>query len=418
MTGSSGGGRMLENLLADSHLTTLEQLPGRVAERAAAAGLHGVLIYLCDLQQTVLRLLVGHGRDTGRAARPEPGQMRIDGTLPGRAFQCGRVVPVSRPDAVTYQWWVPLLNGTERLGVLRVTTMIDDERVHADLRNLATVVALLVANKSMTSDSRARLVRTRPMSVAAEMQWNLMPPQTFADHRVMISTILEPAYQLGGDAVDYAVDGDLVHLALFDAMGHDTSAGLTANLAMAACRNSRRQGADLVEAGGIIGTTLLEQFGDARYVTAVLAELETRTGVFRWVNHGHHVPVVIRGGRWTRELRCSPAPPLGIDPSLPATVCRTRLQPGDRLVLYTDGIVEARSPQGEEFGLDRFVDTLVRHHAAGLPVPETLRRLIRGVLDYRSGRLQDDATLLILEWHGPTPFAPGEAETLTGLPEH
>jgi serine phosphatase RsbU (regulator of sigma subunit) len=244
------------------------------------------------------------------------------------------------------------------------------------------------------------------------MQWNLMPPLTFANDRVVIAAALEPAYQLGGDAFDYAVAGDTVHVAIFDAMGHDTSSGLTANLAVSGGRNARRQVSGLVETAQAVDRVLVEQLGSA-YVTMILADLNTRTGVLSWINHGHHPPMVIRDGRWATRLDCPPEPPVGTGLGMPATVCREQLQPGDRLLLYTDGIIEARNAGQEQFGLDRFVDFIIRRTADGLPVPETLRRLIHGIVDYHAGRLDDDATVLLVEWRGPPD---DQAERITSSP--
>ncbi|GAB3957588.1 PP2C family protein-serine/threonine phosphatase [Streptomyces sparsus] len=395
---------MLNRLLDASHTMSMESLPGAVAEHAAAAGMHQVSIHLTDLRQEVLRQLTGRGEDAGQGGE-ETTALRVEGTLPGRAFQSTRVLTGAGPDGLT-RWWVPLLNGTERLGVLRLDTDPDGGPEESQVLRLASLVGLLIVDKRSHSDSYARLVRTQPMTVAAEMQWNLMPPQTFSNGRVTVSAVLEPAYEVGGDAFDYALAGDTVHLAVFDAMGHDTSAGLTANLAVAACRNHRRQGATLVDTGHGIERTLLAQSDETRYVTAILAALDTRTGVLSWTNHGHHPPVVIRGGRWTTTAYCPPSHPLGSDLGLDATLCEEHLQPGDRVVLYTDGITEARGRQGEEFGLDNFVNFLIRHHADGLSVPETLRRLVRGILEHHLERLDDDATVLILQWHGPAARAP------------
>jgi serine phosphatase RsbU (regulator of sigma subunit) len=226
---------------------------------------------------------------------------------------------------------------------------------------------------------------------------------------------MEPAYEVGGDAFDYSIAEDIVHLAIYDAMGHDSAAGLAANLAVAACRNNRRQGAGLIETSKTIEKVLTQNFQEP-YVTAVVADLDTSTGMFSWINCGHPPPVLIRSGRWTRHLNCPPTHPLGSDLGLPTEICREQLEPGDRVVLYTDGITEARNSAGREFGLDRFLDFLIRHHADELPVPETLRRLIDSILTYHHGNLNDDATVLLMQWHGPTPYTNHQVRALAGLP--
>ncbi|GAA2497290.1 PP2C family protein-serine/threonine phosphatase [Streptomyces gobitricini] len=406
---------MLEGLLAASHLMPLELLPARIAEHATAAGFPEVLIYVGDLQRRALRLLTGQGLDAGRAPEGAEAELKIEGTVAGRAYQFNQVMPDGSAAASEHRWWVPLLDGVERIGVLRVTTVADGERVRRDMQALASLIALIVVSKRGHSDSFARLTRTEPLNIAAEMQWHLMPPRTYADGRVVISAAMEPAYRISGDAFDYATAGSVVHLSIFDAMGHDTAAGLTANLAMAACRNSRRQNAGLIEITERIEQTLIEQYRQARYVTGILAELDTSTGVLTWVNRGHHPPVVIRGGRWSSKLHCRPAHPMGTGLGLEATLCREQLEPGDRVVLYTDGITEARGRGDVEFGLERFTDFLIRHHADGLPVPETLRRLVHAVLAYHDGHLQDDATVLFCEWLGPSPEPTHDAAALTGL---
>ncbi|TYK49026.1 PP2C family protein-serine/threonine phosphatase [Actinomadura decatromicini] len=392
---------MLRELVAASHLMSMEQLPDAVAFHAADAGLHDTLIYIVDLQQTVLRLLTGVGPDAGREPGQEIPELKVEGTIAGRAFQTLRPVTGQALDDGTCQYWLPILDGAERIGVLRVTIPADDDRAKDDAEYLAGLVALMIVSKGPYSDSLSRLVRTREMTVSAEMQWRLLPPLTFANDQVVIGAALEPAYKLGGDTFDYALAGNTAHLAIFDAMGHDTTAGLTSNLAIAACRNSRLQGAGLVETGQAIEAVLAEQDGSGRFVTAVLAELDLRSGFFSWISHGHPPPVVIRDGRWVATLECRPGAPLGTGLGDTPELCSEQLEPGDRVILYSDGIVEARDPHKKEFGLERFVDFIIRREADGLPVPETLRRLIHSILQHHSGRLDDDATVLLVEWEGP-----------------
>lgn len=387
MNDANGLERMLTGLLEASHQCSFEQLPRLVEEHAARAGLDEVRIYVADIQRAALRLM------TSEATVEPAAELRVDSTLAGRAFQEMRILQQGE------HWWIPLLDGTERLGMLRVRG--GSPRTPGIGVHLASLVALLLVSQRAHSDTYPRLIRSRPMNVAAEMQWQLMPPSTFATPEVTVGAVVEPAYEVGGDVYDYALEGDTLHLAVFDAMGHDVSAGLTANLAMASCRNHRRQGLDLVANSEAIEGVLIKEFGRAdRFVTAIMAELDIRTGMLTWINRGHPLPIVVRGGRWSSTLACPPAHPLGLDLQLPVTVCHEQLEPGDRLLIYTDGIVEAGAPDGAEFGLDRFADFIIRHNTAELPVPETLRRLIRNVLDYHDGHLNDDATVLLVEWHG------------------
>jgi len=193
----------------------------------------------------------------------------------------------------------------------------------------------------------------------------------------------------------------LPRLAVFDAMGHDTSAGLTSALAMATCRSHRRAGATIPDASKAIEDTLVGQFGHSRYATGILADLELDTGTFSWVNRGHPLPVLIRGGRWASTLHCPPAGPMGSGFNLPVQQSTEQLEPGDRLLLFTDGITEARDTDGREFGVERFTDFIIRHHADNLPVDETLRRLMHAVMDHHQDRLDDDATVVFCAWHGP-----------------
>lgn len=384
---------VVSDLLDEGRLATLEQLPDLMTRLASRLGLDQVVIYLADLREDVLRELTGRGLDAAQGGE----QLAVEGSLAGRAFSQTRPFMAPAGQSGRQRHYLPILDDTRRLGVLCADAAEDVTEL---VQPLVSVLGMQLATKCEISDAYARLARTQAMNVAAEMQWALMPPRAFASDRVVVAAAMEPVYTVGGDAFDYAVAGDTLHLAVFDAMGHDSTAGLTGNLAVAACRNNRRQGVDLATTSERIENALIEHFGRSRYVTGLLADLNLATGELDWVNRGHHPPVLIRGGRWSSTLDCPPAHPMGTDLHLPVEVCRTQLEPGDRLLLYTDGVTEARDDRGQEFGLTRFTDYIVRSQADGLPVPETLRRLMNAVLGHHGGKLRDDATVMFCEWRG------------------
>jgi serine phosphatase RsbU (regulator of sigma subunit) len=244
------------------------------------------------------------------------------------------------------------------------------------------------------------------MSVAAELQWTLLPPLTFATRGLVVAGVLEPCYTAGGDTFDYAVNDSTAHLAVFDAMGHGLSAARVAAVTISAYRNARRQLLDLDGTYALIDAVLREEFRGERFATGVVAQLDLDSGLLRWVNAGHPPPLVLRGGKLVKMLELRPSTPLGVPFGESAVaVGEEALEPGDRVLLYTDGVTEARTATGDFFTAERLAEFLERQAAAGLPTPETLRRLQHAILRYQEGQLQDDATALLVEWRRDSELA-------------
>ncbi|HTC82116.1 MAG TPA: PP2C family protein-serine/threonine phosphatase, partial [Acidimicrobiia bacterium] len=240
--------------------------------------------------------------------------------------------------------------------------------------------------------------RLEPMSIASELAWQLLPPLTFGCDRAVISGALAPAYDVGGDSFDYGVDAETARIAVFDAMGHGLEAGLLATVAVAAYRNSRRRRLKLAETVAAVDEAIQVRFGPERFVTAVLAELDLASGCFRWFRAGHPPPLLLRGSKVVKTLWGNTGLPLGL--GSPGDEAEESLEPGDQVVFFTDGVTEARSPDGTFFGLDRLADLVSRASAGGNSPPETLRRLVHSILDHQAGDLQDDATAVLVEWKG------------------
>ncbi|SCG62407.1 Stage II sporulation protein E (SpoIIE) [Micromonospora halophytica] len=184
------------------------------------------------------------------------------------------------------------------------------------------------------------------MRLAAEMLRAQLPPLTFSTGSMTISGILEPSYDVGGDAFDYAVNGDTAHLALFDAVGHGSGGGMRAvmlaSLALAAYRNTRRAGRDLIATYHHIDTAVRDH--DRRgLITGVLAELDQRTGRLRVISAGHPSGLVLRRGKVATVLPTPTALPVPLGEHRAPVVVEEALEPGDDVLFYTDGIIEARS---------------------------------------------------------------------------
>jgi phosphoserine phosphatase RsbU/P len=145
----------------------------------------------------------------------------------------------------------------------------------------------------------------------------------------------------------------------------------------------------------------------------VLARLDLASGRLRYLIAGHPPPVLLRRGKAVRTLDDVLRMPFGRVASQvpqPAELGEEHLEPGDRILLHSDGVIEARDEAGEEFGVDRLVELAEHAAAAQLPAPETLRRLAHAVRGHRRGELRDDATLMLVEWSGSA------AERLLGRP--
>ena len=391
----SGWERFLGQLLDASHTLPPHALAGVVADRAEEVGLGDLVIHLVDLDQ---RLLVPLPRDVGLPAG-EP--LDIDATVAGRAFRTETVVEVEMADdSLRRRVWVPLVDGAERLGVLALTTEPLNGLATTRCRHLAALVAELVVSKTQYGDPLVTARRRRTMDLATELRWAFLPPLTFTGPRVSVAGILEPAYEVAGDAFDYALNGDIAHVAILDAMGHGLEASRMANLAVGGYRHSRRLGLDLPATYRIMDRALADQFGPEHFVTGVIATLDCVTGELSWLSAGHPQPLVLRGAKMVGELSADPALPFGLGGS-PGVPSVTSLEPGDRVLFFTDGVVEARSETGELFGKERLGDLLVRACAdASLPA-ETMRRLVHAVLAHQASTLRDDATLVLVEWRRP-----------------
>jgi hypothetical protein len=381
----------VRRLLDLRHRGRAEDLPHALLEAAPLLGVDELVVLLVDYEQISLWPL--------RGTPPDGGAHEVDGTVAGQAFR-GAEARHDENDADGPALWLPLLHGAERLGVLKVVGKEPpDDALSDDLRTIAALVAELIASRRWYGDAVEHTRRRLPMQLAAEIIWNQLPPLTFAANDTVVTAVLEPCYDVGGDAFDYAANGDVLHVALFDTVGHGIDASALTTLTLNTYRNARRSGLSLADTYRSIDKWIRARFNGS-FATAVLTELDTGTGVYRRISAGHPAELMLRGGAPMPSLPVPTALPLGLGHmrSRPPEVTELQLEPGDALVLYTDGVTEARDADGNDFGLEQLTEFMVAALAERVPAAEVMRRLIRTIVSYENNELRDDASAALIQW--------------------
>ncbi len=383
-----GASDALSSLLTDTAHIPPDRIERVVGLTARALGATSARVLIADYAQISLQEL---GTDGPTGAR-----LALDGTLAGRAFVRSEIV--FSPEDPTFVC-VPLEDQGERLGVLELSHPDWTDDVRAALDPIVRVLVLVLISKRRFTDIVLRSRRAQPLSLAAEMQWDLLPPPTCSTEVVSMSGILEPAYTIGGDAFDFAVNPNRVEFVIVDAVGHGMSAVSMSTSAVNSLRNARREGSGIETAYHDTGAVIRAQFGQSYFVTGQIGELALDTGVLTWLNAGHPLPLLVRDKSYVGELACAPSLPMGLGGSV-AEIATAQLQPGDRVLFFTDGVSEAKSPSGEQFGVPRLADLLVRATLDGVSPAETARRLSTSIVTFNGAGLNDDATLLLVDYHG------------------
>jgi serine phosphatase RsbU (regulator of sigma subunit) len=375
-----------------------DRLVDALAEAVIGLGARDVVLYLIDYEQSVL---IPHPATSAVPdGSPPAASVPVEGSMPGRVFQSAGPLAVEREDG--WQVWVPVRERANKLGVLGLLLPAWDEDLEFFCVELGLATAYLLMASAHYSDLPHLQRRREDMSLAAEMQWALLPPLSFASGTTALAGLLEPAYDVGGDCFDYAINDGVLDFAVVDCMGHGLSSAILASLVIGAYRHGRRAGQDLPELATSVDAAVRAFPGPLTFATALLARLDIAAGELAWLSCGHPQPIVVRRETALPDTPVVPGLPLGLGKLGPTTgeLIQLRLEPGDGLLLFTDGVVEARDPDGEHFGGERLRDLLAREHLAGTSPQETVRRLVRSTLSHSAGgRLRDDASMLYLRWN-------------------
>ncbi|MEU1711068.1 PP2C family protein-serine/threonine phosphatase [Streptomyces sp. NPDC005706] len=284
----------------------------------------------------------------------------------------------------------PVTNRGDCIGVLDLIVPDADNAVRQAVGQAAHALAYIVVTDRRFTDLYHWGRRSTPMSLAAEIQHQLLPSASCCEGaHFTLAGGLAPADDIGGDTYDYALDQDTLHLSITDAMGHDTASALLATLTVNALRGARRAGRSILEQADAAHQALTRH---ARgLTTGQLLRIALDTGACELINAGHPWPLRVREGR-VEELPIRVNLPFGVPAPVSYEVQRLRLEPGDRLVLLTDGM---RERGAAAVNLPALISDTRDEHPR-----EVVRALTAAVLTACRGSLADDATALVLDWHG------------------
>ena len=383
-------GALLEKVEAAAPIDAVEAVAAALGDMVRA---REVALLITDFTgRAVVRLTSAHRGEGARSHGVEQAEtLPLAGTVHERVLRTQQV-DVAELDGGA-RMIVPVTDRGDAIGLLEVVLprFPSPEEV-ADISSAAHALAYVVIAARRHTDVFEWGQRSQPFALAAEIQRRLLPASyTCEAGQFTLAGWLEPASSVGGDTFDYTLDRDCLQVSITDAVGHQVAAALLATLLVGGLRNGRRAGMDLAEQARYANDSLAENAAPGQFVTGQLMRVDLRTGTAAIVNAGHPLPLRLRDGR-VQEIDLSVDPPFGVVPGKSFDVQPFPLQPGDRIVLLTDGMQERNA-----VSLD-VASALAQ--SADLHPREVVHELGNAVLKATGGDLRDDATMVCLDWYG------------------
>nr|WP_221377813.1 PP2C family protein-serine/threonine phosphatase [Actinoplanes polyasparticus] len=315
------------------------------------------------------------------------------GPLAQRCF--GSQQPVT--DNGTGTVLLPLTTWGDRLGVLYVRfTSTPDRETLAELASVADELAIALRAADKDTDRYRQVARRQRLTMAAELQWELLPGRSLAGERFRLAGQLDPAYAMYGDHYDWSVTGDRLTLTVLNGDGDGIEAALLTTVAVNAMRNARRSGANIVEQSELASDAVYSRYGGKSHLATLLLEIDLTGGTVEAVDAGSPKALIARDGD-IRPVSLEQQLPLGMFGDSRYETQKFQLEPGDRLLVVSDG-VHAATPGGKPpYGDSGLLSALRRTRLQ--PPTEAVGTVIRALRDYHAGaEAADDAVIVCLDW--------------------
>ena len=234
------------------------------------------------------------------------------------------------------------------------------------------------------------------LELAAEVQRLFLPSGKPAIAGLEIAGMMHPARGVGGDYFDYfPIDADTTHIVIADVAGKGVAAALLMSATAAAMRLEANRNRNMLQQVERLNTEIGAVSDPEKYVTLLVAEIETNKRIIHYVNCGHNPALLFRAKTGTLTRLDASCPPIGLSPEEICEQAAEDLMPGDVLVFYTDGVTEAENRLEEEFGMERLSDTVLR--GSLLSAEGLMTHIYNVAAEFCGDNFNDDVTILVVK---------------------
>ncbi|MEU7577198.1 PP2C family protein-serine/threonine phosphatase [Streptomyces sp. NPDC041068] len=324
----------------------------------------------------------------------------VHASVPGRAF--ARQEPHVETDdhEEVGSVHLPISVRGDRIGILtvRLPSPVCDAATVRELADVAEVLGHEIVVAERDTDLYLQARRADRLTLAAEMQWQLLPGRSCSRPEYDIGAQLEPAYAIYGDNFDWSASADHLTLTVTNGMGEGIQAALLTNLAVNALRNARRAGLSLTDQACLADQAVYGHHQGEVHLSTLLLRFDLATGDAEVIDAGSPKMWRLRDGR-AEPVELDAQLPLGMSEDTPYTAEHFHVRPGDRLLFVSDGVYDVASPTGERYSERALTRAMTGTRL--LPPSQVPRAVLQELSGYRGPiDADDDAMIVCLDWRG------------------